>query len=29
MEDSGQLHCDATDLSRENIVGAEVSDQHL
>ena len=29
MEDGQQLHRDTADLSRENIIGAEVSDQHL
>ena len=29
MEDGRQLHLNATDLSRENMIGAEVSDQYL
>ena len=29
MEDDRQLQPDATDLTRENMIGAEVSDQHL
>ena len=29
MEDGRQLHRDSADLSRENMIGAEFSDQHL